>query len=62
MKSKARSVLEQCLAITNGMCWGRARETGQLYSDILPEHSSSPFDLQAGMLFPGNYLVAFAPM
>lgn len=62
MKSKARSVLEQCLAVTNGSCWGRVREMGQLRGNVLTEHSSSLFYLQTGLLFPGSYLVAFAPM
>lgn len=62
MKSKARSVLEHCLLITNSTCWGRVRETGQLCSNVLTERSSSLFNLQAGLLFPGSYLVAFAPM
>lgn len=61
MKSKARSVLEQGLAIASSTCWGRVRETGQLCSNVLTEHSSSLFDLQAGLLFSGSYLVAFAP-
>lgn len=62
MKSKARSVLEHCLLITNSTCWGRVRETGQLCSNVLTERSSSLFNLQAGLLFPGSYLVAFALM
>jgi len=59
-KSKARPVSH--LAVANGLCQGKSRETGQMHSGVLPERFASLFDLQAGLSSSGSYLVAFAPV